>query len=82
MSPEGGGESMSTKSELDDAVESVESSRSKFELDENDEQTPYPSTPSKRQNVGHFHENLGLSNIPEIPLAFHGKCAELLILIL
>ncbi|EJD75911.1 hypothetical protein LOAG_17033 [Loa loa] len=60
-------ESMSSKSELEDVVESVESPQTKFDL-EDDGQTPYPSTPSKRQNVDCFHENLEFSNIPEIPL--------------
>uniref|UniRef100_A0A0R3RYZ8 USP domain-containing protein n=1 Tax=Elaeophora elaphi TaxID=1147741 RepID=A0A0R3RYZ8_9BILA len=70
-------ESMSSKSELEDVVESVESPQSKFDLDENDEQTPYPSTPSKRQNVDYFHENLEFSNVPEIPLpsVFHNSPA-------
>ncbi|VDO66108.1 unnamed protein product [Onchocerca flexuosa] len=65
---------MSSKSELEDVVESVESPESKFDLDEDDEQTPYPSTPSKRQNMDCFHENLNFSNVPEIPLpsVFHG----------
>ncbi|EJW80321.1 hypothetical protein WUBG_08770, partial [Wuchereria bancrofti] len=70
---DGFAESMSSKSELEDVVESVESPQSKFDLDEDDGQTPYPSTPSKRQNVDYFQENLELSNVPEVllPSIFH-----------
>ncbi|MCP9265238.1 Bm2, isoform a [Dirofilaria immitis] len=66
-------ESMSSKSELEDVVESVESPQSKFDLDEDDEQMPYPSTPSKRQNMNYFHENIEFSNVPDIslPSVFH-----------
>lgn len=63
-------ESMSSKSELEDVVESVESLQSKFDLDEDEEQAPYPSTPSKRQIVAYFQK---FCNAPEIPLpsVFH-----------
>ncbi|VIO89329.1 Uncharacterized protein BM_BM2 [Brugia malayi] len=70
---DGFAESMSSKSELEDVVESVESPQSKFDLNEDDGQTPYPSTPSKRQNVDYFQENLDFSSVPEVllPSVFH-----------
>lgn len=73
-------ESMSSKSELEDVVESVESPQSKFDLDEDDEQTPYPSTPSRRPNVDYFRKFLKFSNVPEIPLpsVFHSMFTYLL----
>ncbi|CAG9536041.1 unnamed protein product [Cercopithifilaria johnstoni] len=67
-------ESMSSKSELEDVVESVESPQSKVDLDEDGERTPYPSTPSKRQIVAYFQK---FCNVPEIPLpsVFHNSPA-------
>lgn len=74
-------ESVSSKSELEDVVESVESPQSKFDLDEDDGQTPYLSTPSKRQNMDYLHGNLEFLNIPEIPLLsiFHSMFTHSLI---
>ncbi|KAL3990716.1 Ubiquitin carboxyl-terminal hydrolase family protein [Acanthocheilonema viteae] len=65
-------ESMSSKSELEDVVESVESPQSKFELDEDDEQIRYPSTLSKRQIAAYFQK---FCNVPEVPLpsVFHNS---------
>ncbi|VDK83254.1 unnamed protein product [Litomosoides sigmodontis] len=66
-------ESISSKSELEDVVESVESPQSKLNVDEDDGQTPYPSTPSKRQTA--TYQKFG--NAPEIPLpsVFHNSSA-------
>lgn len=70
-------ESISSKSELEDVVESVESPQNKFDIDEDDEQTPYPSTPSKRQIA--TYQKFG--DAPEIPLpsVFHSMFTLLLI---
>ncbi|VDM98577.1 unnamed protein product [Thelazia callipaeda] len=61
-------ESISSKSETEDVVESVESPQSKFELDEDDEQTPFASTPSKRHNVDFFNEDIELSDVSNVPV--------------
>lgn len=66
-SAEGGGETMSTKSELDDVVESAESPPSKLGLEEEEEFQGFTYT-IKQQAEAHFDENPAMSNFPEIPL--------------